>query len=68
MKKHGFWNDEIEEIYTSYPESGQKPGAKCTHVDGTPTRIIPNKHARALATKLAHLIKEKTRDSRTDQE
>ena len=58
MKKHGFWNDEMEEIYTSFEESGIDPD-ECQFPDGSPTRLIPNKAAAELAIKCTRIIKEK---------
>ncbi len=59
MRRHGFWNDEVEAIYTSFEESGWSPHAVCTHPDGSPTRLIPNKDAAKLAHKCTRIIKEK---------
>ena len=59
MKKHGFWDDEAEKIYTSFDESGWSPYETCEHSDGMPTRLIPNAAAMQLAIKLTRIIKEK---------
>lgn len=59
MRKHGFWSDEVEEIYTSFEESGYSPHGATMHADGSPTRLIPNAAAHELARKCARIIKEK---------
>jgi hypothetical protein len=59
MRRHGFWNNEVEEVYLSFEESGHDSPDTTMHADGSPTRLIPNAAAAELAIKCTRIIKEK---------